>query len=143
MPVYKLRQIINRPVSAVFETVIRVERFPEWSPKNHKSARRLTDGEIGEGARFELEIKGFGKIHNHLAEFERNKRVNVVPDIEMMGGGHRFLFTAEGSDATRIDHEVEMLPKGIFKLMTPFIFRMGKKNVDEVTAALKAYLEKD
>ena len=143
MPVFKLSQTINRPVSEVFNTVVHVERFPDWSPNNHKSARRLSQGEIGEGSQFEIEIKGFGKVHQTLEEFERNKRVKIVPHIKMLSGGHRFSFSSEGPSATRIDHELEMFPKGIFKLMTPFMFRMGKKNLDEVTTALKAYLEKE
>jgi uncharacterized protein YndB with AHSA1/START domain len=141
MATFTLTQYIDRPVAEVFDTVIHVEAFPTWSPNNHKSARRLSDGEIGEGARFEIEIKGFGKVLQTLEEFELNKRVRIVPHIKMLGGGHRFIFKPEGN-GTRLDHELEMTPKGLFKLMTPMMVMMGKRNLREVTDALKAHLER-
>ena len=61
--------------------------------------------------------------------------------MKMMGGGHRFLFRAEGK-GTRIDHELEMLPRGIFKLMSPMLAMIGKANLRDTAAALKLYLEK-
>jgi hypothetical protein len=141
VPQFTLSQYIDRPVSEVFSAVIHVENFPAWSPNNHKSARRLSAGEIGEGAQFEIEIKGFGKVLQTLEEFELDRRVRIVPHIKMLSGGHRFLFKPEGK-GTRVDHELEMNPKGFFKLMTPMMVLMGKKNLREVTDALKAYLER-
>jgi hypothetical protein len=140
MATFGLTQFIDRPVADVFTAVIHVENFPAWSPNNHKSARRLSDGEIREGTQFEIEIKGFGKVLQRLEEFEPNKRVRIVPDIKMLAGGHRFLFRPEGS-GTRLDHELEMSPKGLFVLMTPMMVMMGKRNLREVTDALKAHLE--
>src|SRR5438105_3013218 len=101
MPVLKLTQVIERPVAEVYNVVIDVENFPKWNPTT-KSAKKLSSGEIGPGTQFELEIKGFGKVPQELQEFERDKRVFLVPQMKMMGGGHRFLFTAQGN-ATRID----------------------------------------
>src|SRR5258708_1035312 len=118
MPTFELTQVIDCPVGDVFATVVHIERFPEWSPRNHRSARRLSDGKIGEGARFEIEIKGFGKVIQTLEEFELNHRVRIVPHIKMLEGGHRFIFTAQGN-STRIDHQLAMRPKGIVKLLTP------------------------
>src|SRR6266849_8105937 len=69
MPTFELTQVIGCPVGEAFATVIHVERFPEWSPRNHRSARRLSDGKISGGARFEIEIKGFGKVIQTLEEF--------------------------------------------------------------------------
>lgn len=56
MPVLKLTQTIDRPVEQVFATVIDVANFPRWNPTT-KSARQLSPGEVGEGTRFELEIR--------------------------------------------------------------------------------------
>jgi len=139
MPVLKLTQIIERPVEDVFAAIIDVASFPKWNPTT-KSARRLSSGETGNGTRFELEIAGFGKVEQILGEFEPNRRVTLVPQMKMMGGGHRFILTAEGR-ATRIDHELEMFPKGIFELLTPFVGMMGRKNLGETAVALKKYLE--
>lgn len=140
MATYKLSQQIDRPVAEVFQTVIHLENFPRWSPQN-PSARRTSNGEIGEGSRFDLEIKGFGMVPEELREFEPNRRVMVVPNIKQLSGGHRFLFTDLGNGKTRIDHELEMQPKGIYKLMMPIMWSTGKRNLHVTIEALKRYLE--
>ena len=140
MPVRKLTQVINKPVEQVFETVVNVANFPKWNPST-PSAHKLSAGEIGEGTRFELEIRGLGKVAQELREFEKNKRVRLVPNMRFISGGHRFLFTAQGG-STRIDHELEMTPKGIFKVFSPIMGMMGKKNLSDLASSLQKYLER-
>jgi uncharacterized protein YndB with AHSA1/START domain len=135
-----MSQTIRRPVGEVFDTAVRLDQFPPWSPRN-SSAKKLTSGEIGEGTRFEMGIKGFGKITNELREFEPNKRVMVVPLTRMLTGGHRWLFTDVGTGETRIDHELELEPRGLFKLMNPMLRANGKGTVEETAGALKQYLD--
>jgi hypothetical protein len=57
MAVVKRTQVINKPVDVVFQTVVDVANFPNWNP-TIPSARKLSNGEIGNGTRFELEIRG-------------------------------------------------------------------------------------
>ena len=140
MSTYRVTQQIDRPIGEVFRTVIHLEDFPKWSPQN-PSARRVSNGEIGEGSRFELEIKGFGMVPEELREFEMNRRVMVVPDIRQLSGGHRFVFTDLGDGKTRVDHELEMKPRGIFRLMMPIMWSTGKRNLHRTIDALKIYLE--
>lgn len=137
--VFRMSQTINRPVPVVFQTVIHVEDFPKWSPQN-KRAERLDDGPIGEGTRFLTHVQGFGMVPQVLREFQVNRRVRVVPEFRMLSGGHRFIFTDLGGK-TRVDHEMEMVPKGLFKLMTPMMGAIGRRNVQKVAKALQAYLE--
>ena len=139
MAVVKCTQVINKPVDVVFQTVVDVANFPNWNPTT-MSARKLSNGEIGNGTRFELEIKGFGKVPQELREFEKNKRVRLVPSMRFLTGGHRFLFTAQGA-ATRIDHELEMTPKGFFKIFSPFTGMIGA-NLRDTANALQRYLER-
>src|SRR5437867_1224705 len=113
MAVLRRAQVIAQPVEAVFDAVVDLERFPDWNPTT-KRARKLSAGPIDEGCRFELEIKGFGRTIQELQEFEGNRRVRLVPQSKIIGGGHRFLFAAEG-ERTRVDHELEMIPKGAFR----------------------------
>ena len=140
MAIVKHIQVINKPVEEVFQTVVDVANFPKWNPTT-PSARKLSAGEIGNGTRFELEIRGFGKVEQELREFERNKRVRIVPSFKLLTGGHRFIFTAEGA-RTRIDHELEMTPKGVFKIFIPLMGMMGKKNLRDTANALQRYLER-
>jgi len=140
MAVVKRTQVINKPVDLVFQTVIDVANFPNWNPST-PSARKLSNGEIGNGTRFELEIRGLGKVQQELREFDRNRQVRLVPILKLLTGGHRFVFTADGTK-TRIDHELEMTPKGVFKIFIPLMSMMGKKNLSDLANALQRYLER-
>jgi hypothetical protein len=63
------------------------------------------------------------------------------PTDEVARRGHRFTFTDLG-DRTRVDHELEMIPKGVFKLMAPKMRRTGWMNLRATADALKRYLER-
>ena len=127
MPVSRLTQTIDRPVDEVFSTVADLTTFPRWNPTT-VSAEKLTEGAHAQGARFLMAVRGFGKMPMELDEFEANRRVRLVPQIKTFSGGHRFTFTAEGGK-TRIDNELEMNGKGMWRLMTPFMGRMSRKNL--------------
>jgi len=134
-----LTQVIERPAQDVFDAIIDVARFPAWNPTT-KRARRLSDGPTGEGTRFEFEVRGFGRFAIELREFDRNRQVRLVPQIKSFMGGHRFILTAEGAH-TRVDHELEMTPRGLFKTFAPMLGMMGRKNLRDTANALKAYVE--
>jgi len=140
MAIFRLTQVIKRPIEEVFNTVIHVENFSKWNPTN-RDTHQLSEGEIGEGSQFEMTISGFGKVLQTLEEFKRNKQVMVVPHIKAFGGGHRFIFSEVNKRETRIDHEMIMIPKGIFKLMLPIMMMVGRKNVRGLAEALRKYLE--
>ena len=144
MAVQKLTQVIDRPIGEVFSTIIDVANFPRWNPTT-PNARKLTPGGTGEGTQFELKIKGLGKVLQELREFRPNKQVRLLSSMKMpaggMAGGHRFILTAEGNK-TRIDHELEMTPKGIFRIFAPLMGVMGRKNLRGTAKALQDYLEK-
>ena len=140
MAVQRLTQVIRKPVEEVFGTVIDVANFPRWNPTTPR-ARKLTAGATGEGTQFELEIKGFGKVLQELQEFRPNQQVRIVPHFKVLTGGHRFIFTSD-RNGTRVDHELEMTPKGVFKIFTPLMGMMGKKNLRDTANALQRYLER-
>ena len=75
-----------------------------------------------------------------MGEFEPNKRFRIVIKTRSLEGGHRFLFTGEG-DRTRVDHELEMNPKGLFKLFSPMMGMIGTKNLRATANALQKYIE--
>jgi Polyketide cyclase / dehydrase and lipid transport len=133
-----LSQVIPRPVGDVFDTVIDGARFPDWNP-TVKSARRLTEGPIRDGTRFEWELSGFGRVVQELAEFDRNRRVRIVPHLSSLKGGHRFTFTSV-PEGTRIDHELEMLPQGLYSLLGPITSAVGRRNLRATATALEKHL---
>ena len=139
MTIVTRTQSIKAPVEMVFNTVVDGGNFASWNP-TIRSSRRLDEGEIGDGATFEWDLRGFGKVVQELKEFERNRRVRIVPHMTRLEGGHRFRFTAQG-DATRVDHELEMNPKGAFKLFTPLMGMMGRRNLRDTANALQVHVE--
>lgn len=133
-------QIINAPVGEVFDAIVDGGNFASWNP-TVRASRRLDSGEVGNGTRFEWDLRGFGKVAQELQEFSRPRRVRIVPHIKTLEGGHRFLLTPEG-DATRVDHELEMRPKGIVRPFAPMMGVIGRKNLRDTANALQAHLEK-
>jgi uncharacterized protein YndB with AHSA1/START domain len=132
-------QVIEQPVDRVFSTVVDGANYARWNP-TVRASRRLGEGELGEGTRFEWELRGFGKVVQELQEFDHNARVRIVPHIKSIQGGHRFLFTAQG-DRTRVDHELEMTPRGFFRLLAPLMGMVGRRNLRDTANALQAHLE--
>jgi hypothetical protein len=133
-------QIIGRPIDEVFDVIVEGGNFAAWNP-TIRASRQLDDDEVGEGTRFEWNLRGFGKVVQELKEFDRPTQVRIVPHIKMLEGGHRFRLTAQG-DATRVDHELEMRPRGLSKLLAPMVRTIGRKNLRDTANALQAYLER-
>jgi len=127
-------------VEKVFQTIIEIENFPKWNPTTPVT-KKISAGEAKEGSEFEMKVRGFGMVKQTLEEFDRDKQVKIVPHIKMLGGGHRFIFKNLGGNETQIDHEMIMIPKGIFKLFSPMMKKMGEKNVTALADALQKYLE--
>jgi hypothetical protein len=132
-------QFIKKPVDEVFAVVVDGASWVDWNP-TVRASRRLDAGPIGNGARFEWELRGVGKVVQEFQEFEPNAQVRIVPHVKQVKGGHRFRLTPDGG-ATRIDHELEVTPIGIFKLFAPMIVMNGRKNLRETANALQAHLD--
>jgi hypothetical protein len=140
MAVITRSQVIKAAVGDVFDVIVDGGSFAAWNP-TIRSSRRLDSGEVGDGTQFEWELRGFGTVVQELQEFERPQQVPIVPHIKQLEGGHRFRLTAQG-DSTRVDHELEMRPKGAFLLFAPMMGMIGRKNLRDTANALQAHLEK-
>ena len=139
MPVITRTQIVARPVDDVFAVVVDGGNYSTWNP-TVSTSRRLDSGPIVGGSRFEWKLKGFGTVVQELQDFEPSRQVRIVPHTRAISGGHRFVFTAEAT-GTRIDHELEMTPRGLMRLFTPFMASIGRKNLTATAGALQAHLE--
>ena len=126
-------------MEAVFDTMVDAGSFATWNP-TIKSSRPISPDGPAEGTQYEWELRGFGKVRQELREFERNVRVRIVPHLRSMSGGHRFTFTPV-DEGTRVDHELEMTPKGAFRLIGPMMTMTGRRNLRATAEALKRHLE--
>jgi hypothetical protein len=139
MAVIKCTQLVNASLADAFNTVIDGGHFARWNP-TIRASRQLDEGQIGEGTTFEWDLWGFGKVVQELREFDRDRQVRIVPHMRQIEGGHRFRFSRQGAQ-TRIDHELEMKPKGVFTLFAPMMGMIGRKNLRDTTNALQARLD--
>jgi hypothetical protein len=133
-------QFIKKTVDEVFAVVVDGASWADWNP-TVRASRRLDGGPIGNGARFEWDLRGVGKVVQEFQEFEPNTRVRFVTHVKTLGGGHLFCFSTQG-EGTRIDHEVEIRPKGVFRLFAPMMGLIGRKDLRDTAAALQAHLER-
>jgi Polyketide cyclase / dehydrase and lipid transport len=131
-------QEIDRPVADVFSKVVNGGDFAAWNP-TVTASRQLTPGPPAEGTRFEWKLRGFGNVEQELQEFEVDQRVRIVPHHRSLAGGHRFTFTDLGG-RTRVDHELEMIPKGVFVIFGPLMGVVGGRNLRATASALEASL---
>jgi hypothetical protein len=132
-------QVINKPVEEVFDLLADLGSWAKWNP-TIRSSRWLDDQPHGNGARFEWGLRGLGMVVQELGEFEPHVQLRIVTDLKPVKGGHRFRLTANG-DATRIDHELEITPNGIFRLFAPMLIMNGRKNVRDTANAIDAHFE--
>jgi uncharacterized protein YndB with AHSA1/START domain len=84
-------QVIDASVDRVFNTVIDAGNYAAWNP-TIAASRRLDEGELRNGSRFEWRLKGFGTVTQEFQEFERNVRVRIVPPIRWLSGATAFAF---------------------------------------------------
>jgi|GEM_PF-1286394 len=139
MPILTLDQTIDRPAAAVFHAITALDDFPKWNP-SVKRAEKISPGAPKEGSRFAFWVRGFGRTEQTLEEFDANKRVRIVPHSPKFTGGHRFVLKPQGK-ATRVEHELELRPRGAMTLVRPFLGPLMRKNLNDTANALKAYLE--
>ena len=139
MAVITRTQVIHKPAAEVFDLLTDMGSWAKWNP-TIRSSRWVDDQPIGNGARFEWGLRGLGKVVQELQEFEPNVQLRIVTDLKPVKGGHRFRLTASG-DATRIDHELEITPRGIFRLFAPMLVMNGRRNLRETSNALETHFE--
>ena len=139
MPTIIRSQTIRRPASEVFRVVADIPGFAEWNP-TIQSSRLLSEGEVGDGTRFEFGIRGMGKQQLEVTRFERDRSIRFEPRSGMMDGGHLFTLSDDGQ-GTRLDHELVLRPKGVFRLCSPLMAMMAKRSLRKTADALQERVE--
>ena len=139
MAVITRTQVINKPVEEVFDLLADLGSWAKWNP-TIRSSRWVDDQPHGNGARFEWGLRGLGKVVQELGEFKPHVHLRIVTDLKPVTGGHRMSLTAEG-DATRIDHELEITPNGIFRLFAPMLVMNGRRNLRGTANAISTHFE--
>jgi hypothetical protein len=69
---------MSASVEDAFNVVTDAGSFASWNP-TIRASRQLDDGPVGNGTRFEWDLRGFGKVTQELREFDRIRQVRIVP----------------------------------------------------------------
>src|SRR5262245_42182668 len=139
MAVIPHTQVIDKPVDEAFDGLADRGSLATWNT-TIRSSRWLDDPPHGNGARFEWGLRGLGLVVQELGEFEPRVQLRIVTDLKPVKGGHRLRLTANG-DATRIDHELEIIPRGIFRLFGPMLVMNGRRNLRATANAIETRFE--
>ena len=134
--------VINRPVDEVFDFVADARNEPRYNPRMLR-AEKLSPGPIGLGTQFRDEIKSMGRpaeIAIEIVGYERPRLLTDSIHLSTMDirGGLTFDAVPAG---TRMRWSWELMPGGVFKLMTPIVARIGRRQEQRVWAGLKRVME--
>jgi uncharacterized protein YndB with AHSA1/START domain len=134
--------VIRRPVHEVFDFVADERNEPRYNPRICR-AEKLSPGPIGPGARFRAEAVMLGRTTGMTIEYttyERPRR--LASSIHMpaadIAGTLRFDPVPDG---TRMGWSWEVRPRGLYRLLTPVIVRVGRRQEQENWGGLKRFLE--
>ena len=134
--------IINRPVETVFDFVADERNEPRYNPQMLR-AEKISEGPIGLGTRFRARTTSGGRPVEMILEitaYDRPRRLassTRMAEMDIQG-----TLTLEPSgDGTRMHWSWAVKPRGLFKLMTPFIGLIGRRQERRIWRSLKQYLE--
>jgi len=134
--------LINRPVEEVFDFVADERNEPRYNPRMRR-AEQISDGPIGAGTRFRAETVSMGRTVEMVIEFvgyERPRRLASSTHMSSMDLQGALTFDPV-PDGTRMRWSWDVEPRGILKLMSPLVARMGRRQEETIWTGLKHLLE--
>jgi hypothetical protein len=108
-----------------------------------RTAEQITAGSIGTGSRFRTVTVSMGRAVEMIIEFtdyERPRRLASVTHMSSMdlAGGLTFDPAGEG---TRMRWSWELHPRGVLRLLSPVVARIGRGQERRIWMSLKDLLE--
>jgi carbon monoxide dehydrogenase subunit G len=128
---------------AAFAFVADFSTTARWDP-GIIAAKRLDDGPIGVGSRFEL-VSRFGRreqtIVYEITGFEPPSRVTLVGDGGSFRGTDVIAFEPRPGGGTRVRYQADLSLKGVAALALPFIRTRLDTMSDDAVAGLRSALD--
>jgi hypothetical protein len=120
---------IERPSEQVFDFLADLSNEPQFN-SDASDIIKVTEGEIGLGTRYTESVKPLGFFEVLIHEYDRPRLLgfdarNARADIRVV-----FAFT-EVDGATDMTAELEMSPKGAFRLTTPLLGPMMRRTMQK------------
>ena len=134
--------VINRQIEDVFDFVADQRNEPRYNPQMRR-AEKTTDGPIGVGTQFRAETVSWGRAVEMVIKvtaFERPRLLEQSTTLSSMNlhGGLMFEAVAGG---TRMRWSWELEPRGFFRLLSPLVALMGRRQERSIWMGLKGFLE--
>ena len=135
---------IDRPVEDVARYLADIERMTEWTDMT--ASRRLTDGPTKDGTRAYAEVAvgpiklGWTYEIQDVDPYGGFAFKTVTRNALGMDGSIRLSST--GPDATNVDYHVEILTRGLLRVLEPLLKSEMARNEAGEVERLKAALER-
>jgi Polyketide cyclase / dehydrase and lipid transport len=133
--------MINRPVEEVFDFVADERNEPHYNPRMVR-AEMLSPGPVGLGSRFRAEMRTRPRpvvMTTELAGYERPRQLASTTCLSTMD--IQGTLTFDPVAGTRMRWAWELEPRGLLKLLTPIVARIGQRQERAIWTGLKRVLE--
>ena len=134
--------VIDRPVEVVFDFVADECNEPRYNPRL-RHVEQTTNGAIGRGTRFRAETTTLGRTAPMVIEwtdFDRPRRLWSSTHMSAMDIDGTLTFDPVPG-GTRMRWWWEITPRGLLRLLSPMVARVGLRRERANWARLKDYLE--
>jgi uncharacterized protein YndB with AHSA1/START domain len=134
--------VINRPVDEVFDFVADERNEPRYNPRMLR-AEKLSPGPVGLGSQFRAVMQSGPRRVVMTIEFtgyERPRRLASTTRLSTMEIRGTLTFDPVPA-GTRMQWAWQVEPRGLLKLVTPVVARMGQRQEQTIWAGLKRVLE--
>jgi uncharacterized protein YndB with AHSA1/START domain len=130
---------IDKSPAVVFDYASDHTHEPEWNPKM-RSVRKLTDGPIGNGTKYEMEFVPGRPVVVTCVRFDRPDRWEAVGDTLGMHISLGGLVTPTEGGA-RLVFRTEFQANGLRALALPLVGRRMRRTLQHDVETIKAILE--
>jgi uncharacterized protein YndB with AHSA1/START domain len=134
--------VINRPVEEVFDTVADECNEPRYNPHMLR-AEKLSPGPVGLGSRFRAEMRTRPRpvvMTTECTGYERPRRLASTTRLSTMDIRGTLTFDPVPA-GTWMRWSWDLEPRGLLKLATPVVARIGARQERAIWTGLKRFLE--
>jgi uncharacterized protein YndB with AHSA1/START domain len=135
---------VHSSAERAFELISDLRHEPEWNPD---TLGAQVEGPIGVGTVFHVVGRVMGREQRfdvRIARYEPPRLVEAVIDMTPMLITYTYVVEPSPSEdgGVRILHSAEIEPRGMMKMMAPFVGKIFRDHFDVIFPKLKALLEK-
>jgi Polyketide cyclase / dehydrase and lipid transport len=136
--------LIDRPVAEVFDFVADERNEPRYNPQMVR-AEKTSPGPVGPGSTFRARAVNMGRPVEMVIEttaYDRPRRLASSTTLSSMTIDGTLTFEPQ-SEGTLMRWHWDVRPRGVLKLLSPIVARLGRRQEQAVWTGLKELLESE